>query len=71
MKTLSAPTIILALLLAGCETTPAPEPMAPVDTFCLTAKKRTWDPDTDSVPTMREAVVWNRLVDLKCPVTRS
>ena len=54
---------IAAVSLAGC----AKEvPAEVVDTFCITAKKRTWDPDTDSVQTMREAVVYNRMVDRRC-----
>lgn len=63
MKTLSL--VLLALLVAGC----AKEvPAQVVDTFCLTAKKRTWDPDVDSVQTMREAVVFNRYVDRRCGI---
>ncbi len=58
---------LLPLLLAGCATTQS-TPATAVDTFCLTAKKRTWDPDVDSVTTMREAVVWNRTVDRRCGV---
>ena len=58
--------IILACgLLAGCATSAATAPVA-IDTFCFSAKKRTWDPDTDSVETMREAVVWNKTVDRRC-----
>ena len=59
----AGPMIFLAL--SGCATTATPPVLT--DTFCLTAKKRTWDPDTDSVQTMREAVVWNKLVDKRCP----
>jgi hypothetical protein len=58
--------LMVALLLAGCATAPLQDVVT--DTFCLTAKKRSWDPDTDSVATMREAVVWNRQVDLRCGV---
>lgn len=55
--------VTACFLLAGCAMTQATQV---VDTFCLTATKRTWDPETDSVTTMREAVVWNRLVDRRC-----
>ena len=60
----SASLALLALLVAGCAKEPPVTTV--VDAFCLTSKKRTWDPDTDSVETMREAVVWNRYVDKRC-----
>lgn len=57
--------VLLATVVACAPNRPLPEPDV-VDTFCLTARKRTWDPDVDSVPTMREAVVWNKIVDARC-----
>jgi uncharacterized lipoprotein YmbA len=55
-----------ALLLAGCATTPPPPTL--VDTFCLSpaSKKRTWNPETDSVEHMRAAVTFNRYIDRRC-----
>ena len=63
-----SPLVIIALLLAGCATTA--EPVQVVDTFCLSpaSKKRTWNPETDSVEHMREAVTWNRYVDRRCGI---
>lgn len=59
-----SPVVITCLLaLTGCAKEP---PVQVADTFCLTAKKRTWDPDADSIQTMREAVVFNRAVDRRC-----
>jgi sugar (pentulose or hexulose) kinase len=55
----------LAIMLAGCAATAT---TTVVDTYCLTAKKRTWDPDVDSVQTMREAVVYNRAIDRRCGI---
>lgn len=61
---------LLALLVSGCVTT-APEPVV-VDSFCLSpaSKKRTWNPEADSVETMREAVTFNRYVDRRCQPKR-
>ena len=55
---------LLALLVAGCATTQT----AVTDTFCLSpaSKKRTWNPETDSVEAMRDAVVHNAYVDRRC-----
>jgi hypothetical protein len=56
------------LLLSACATT---EPSAVVvDTFCISpaSKKRVWNPETDTVETMREAVTHNRYIDLRCGV---
>jgi hypothetical protein len=60
--------LTLGIALAGCATTP-PAP-AVVDTFCLSpaSKKRTWNPETDSVETMRAAVTFNRYVDRRCGI---
>jgi hypothetical protein len=57
---------LLGLLLAGCATTASP-PMV-VDTFCASpaSKKRVWNPDTDTVEHMRESVVFNRYIDMRC-----
>ena len=57
---------LLALLAAGCAKEPPPQSV--VDTFCLSpaSKKRTWNPETDSVDTMRDAVVHNAYVDRRC-----
>ena len=55
----------LALALAGCATTDTTPVVT--DTFCLTARKRSWDPDVDSIQTMREAVTHNRFIDRRCP----
>lgn len=58
----------LAILLAGCETTKEPEPVA-IDTFCLTAKKRTWSIQ-DTAETIRDAEAWNKTIDLRCGIPR-
>ena len=64
MRTLGI--LLTCALLSGCATTGGKV----VDTFCLSAKKRTWDPDTDSVQTMREAVVYNGVIDRRCSIKR-
>jgi hypothetical protein len=58
----------LGLILAGCATATAPA--AVVDTFCGSpaSRKRSWNPETDSVETMRAAVTFNRYVDKRCGV---
>ena len=62
-----------ALVVAGCATqqaaAPAVEPPAPVvvDSFCETARKRTWSVK-DSIDTIREAQAWNRAIDKRCGV---
>ena len=62
------PMACIFALLAGCATT-ATETVV-VDSFCLSpaSAKRTWNPDTDTVETMRAAVVHNRFVDMRCGV---
>lgn len=54
--------VCACLAIAGCATTPAP---VAVDTFCLTAKKRTWS-ISDTAETIRDAEAWNKAVDLRC-----
>jgi hypothetical protein len=56
---------LLGLLLAGCATTAQ---TVVTDTFCTSpaSRKRIWNPDTDTVATMREAVIFNRYIDLRC-----
>jgi hypothetical protein len=49
-------------LLAGCATMP---PLQVADTFCLTAKKRSWSIN-DTPAMIREAKTWNQLVDRRC-----
>jgi hypothetical protein len=62
-----------ALAFAGCATqqaaAPVVEPPAPVvvDSFCETARKRTWSVK-DSIDTIREARAWNRVIDRRCGV---
>jgi hypothetical protein len=41
-----------------------------VDTFCLTAKKRSWDL-ADTPETIRDARAWNLLVDRRCGAHKS
>jgi hypothetical protein len=59
-------TSSILLLLSACATTGTPA--VAVDTFCISpaSKKRTWNPETDSVESMREAVTFNRYVDTRC-----
>jgi PBP1b-binding outer membrane lipoprotein LpoB len=63
-----ASILLLAALLAGCATTAPEPPVVVTDTFCVSpaSKKRVWNPETDSVQSMREAVTHNRFVDLRC-----
>ena len=57
----------LALMLAACATTTE---TVVVDSFCLSpaSQKKIWNPDTDSVESMSQAVTHNRYVDLRCGV---
>jgi hypothetical protein len=57
--------ILLAALLAGCAGVPQPE--TAIDTFCLTANKRSWS-ISDTAETIRDARAWNLLVDRRCGV---
>jgi hypothetical protein len=65
--------ISILLSLAGCAT-PATEREAAVviDTFCSSpaSRKRVWNPETDSIASMRDAVTHNRYVDLRCRAAR-
>ena len=61
-----AAILVAVLALAGCATTQAQAPV-PVDTFCLTAKKRLWSID-DTAQTIRDAEAWNLLVDRRCGI---
>jgi hypothetical protein len=68
------PTIVaLALGLTGCAQqmaeAPPIEPVKPApvvaDTFCATARKRTWAVK-DTPESIREADAWNRAIDKRC-----
>lgn len=48
----------------GCMFDTGPE-VRVVDTFCLSAKKRLWNPDMDP-QIAREAIVWNGTIDRRC-----
>lgn len=58
-------TIVLAalLLMPGCATTGS-GPVA-TDSFCIGAKKRKWSVH-DRPEAIREARVWNQIVDQRC-----
>ncbi len=61
---------LLCLVIAGCtaQTAEAPrvEPTPVItDTFCETAKKRSWSVK-DTPATIAEARAWNRAVDKRC-----
>jgi hypothetical protein len=61
---------LAALVLAGCATTqPVQEPVAAVDTFCLSSRKIRWS-TADTAETIRQAEVHNRTIDLRCGVPR-
>jgi hypothetical protein len=55
------------LLMPGCATTGG----APVatDSFCITAKKRKWSVH-DRPEAVREARVWNQIVDRRCGIAK-
>lgn len=60
-------TVLAALLLMpGCATTSS-GPVA-TDSFCITAKKRKWSVH-DRPEAIREARVWNQIVDQRCGAT--
>lgn len=57
------------LLLPGCALFDQKQlPMA-VDTFCLTAKKRSWSIH-DTPESIRDARVWNQVVDRRCGASK-
>jgi hypothetical protein len=67
----------MAMLLAGCTTQPIisqpiaePAPPLVVDSFCETARKRTWSLK-DTPESIAEAQAWNRAVDRRCGVPGS
>lgn len=60
-----ATALCMCLALAGCATTQS-APVA-VDTFCITAKKRTWSIH-DTAETIRDAEAWNKTIDLRCGI---
>ena len=51
----------------GCASTSSPPVQVVADTFCQTAKKRTWHPD-DTPESIEEAIKWNRGLDRACGV---
>lgn len=57
----------VAIAVGGCAT----QPTAPIvtDTYCLSAKKRTWSVH-DTAETIRDAEAWNKAIDLRCGVRR-
>lgn len=59
--------VLGALVVSGCA---ASSSQTVTDTYCLSpaSKKRIWNPETDSVESMREAVTINRYTDLRCGV---
>jgi hypothetical protein len=59
-------TAVLCACLAVVGCTKEPAPMA-IDTFCVTAKKRTWSVN-DTAETIRDAEAWNKTVDLRCGI---
>jgi hypothetical protein len=62
------PFLVAALALAGCATTPPSVQV--VDTFCASpaSRKKAWNPETDSIESIREAVTFNRYVDRRCGI---
>lgn len=61
------------LLLAGCAAQTAEAPKAEpqpvvVDSFCSTARKRTWA-EKDTPASIAEADAWNRAIDRRCRST--
>ena len=72
MKRYALTIIVLAvtLVLPGCVMTNPTQQKgvsagSAVDSFCISAKKRTWDL-TDSAETIMEAEVWNGTIDRRC-----
>jgi hypothetical protein len=64
MRAIGYICILSALGYAGCATT-APEPLAAVDTYCLSAKKIRWS-TADTPETIRQAEIINKTIDLRC-----
>lgn len=64
-------TIVLGalLLLPGCATWGGVQQATVVDTYCLSAKKRKWSIDRDAPDRIREARVWNEVVDRRCGIS--
>ena len=58
--------LLLAMLLPGCATTSG---VVVTDSFCLSAKKKKWSLD-DTPDSIRDARVWNQIVDRRCGVTK-
>jgi uncharacterized protein YceK len=58
--------VTLALLVSGCATTATQTVV--VDTFCGSpaSKKRVWNPETDTIEHIREAITFNTYVDRRC-----
>lgn len=56
--------LCICLAMVGCAQSPTP---VAVDTFCITAKKRTWSVN-DTAETIRDAEAWNKTIDLRCGV---
>jgi hypothetical protein len=68
--TITIIVLAVALLLPGCFTSnPGPQKGvsagSAVDSFCISAKKRTWDL-TDSAEAIMEAEIWNGAIDRRC-----
>jgi hypothetical protein len=64
-------SFVAALALAGCATTTAPpQQTVMVDSFCTSpaSQKRIWNPETDTIEHVRDAVTWNSYVDRRCGV---
>jgi hypothetical protein len=69
-STITIFVLALALLLPGCFTSnPGPQKGvsagSAVDSFCISAKKRTWDLN-DSGETILQAEAWNDTIDPRC-----
>ena len=69
-STITIFVLAVALLLPGCFTSnPGPQKGvsagSAVDSFCISAKKRTWDLN-DSAEAIMEAETWNGAIDRRC-----
>jgi hypothetical protein len=70
MKKVRLPLLILAvpLLMAnqgGCAMSAKQQAPAVVDTFCLTARPRTWSV-YDTADTIRDVEIWNATIERRC-----